>query len=224
MINNLEVSIILGAFEFAGILTAFFHPFIIKKLGKKTCIVICYITLTVCPIFLALLYRCDPKGTYQNPESTPNYKIFYAISFIVRFIQGTADALLITCILSTISQAYQDNKLLYLGYCETSIAAGLMIGPSIGSALYGSVGYEANFYIISAIFFLTLISIIVLFPKKIIIQEEESKNDNETDPTKLLGNNINFKNILCNYKVYMCYFSFFYTLFCLSSFCNYLPI
>ena len=62
-INNLEVSIMLGAFEFAGILTAFFHPFIINKLGKKSCIVSCYIALTICPIILSLLYRCDPKGT-----------------------------------------------------------------------------------------------------------------------------------------------------------------
>ena len=114
--------------------------------------------------------------------------------------------------------------MLYLGYCETSIAIGLMIGPSIGSALYSSVGYEVNFYIISVIFFLTLISIIFLFPNKILIQEEETKNTIEDDPSKLIGNNINFRNILCNYKVYMCYFSFLYTLFCLGSFCNYLPI
>ena len=99
-----------------------------------------------------------------------------------------------------------------------------MIGPSIGSALYGSVGYEANFYVISGIFLITLIAIIFLLPNKMTIQEEDKEITTEDDPKKLIGKNINFRNILCNYKVYMCYFSFLYTLFCLSSFCNYLPI
>ena len=39
-----------------------FLPPVPKKIRQKICIVSCYITLTICPIILSLLYRCDPKG------------------------------------------------------------------------------------------------------------------------------------------------------------------
>jgi len=61
--------------------------------------------------------------------------------------------------------------MIYLGYFEASCSIGLMIGPMIGSALYGSFGYETNFYFVSGIFFFQLILIYFLFPDTSINQE-----------------------------------------------------
>ena len=55
--------------------------------------------------------------------------------------------------------------MIYLGYFEASCSIGLTIGPLIGSALYGSIGYESNFYLVSGIFFFQLILIYFLFPE-----------------------------------------------------------
>ena len=69
--------------------------------------------------------------------------------------------------------------MLYLGYCETSVASGLMIGPSIGSALYGSVGYEANFYVISGIFLITLQTLCLMLRNFALKQEKTARSYNQ---------------------------------------------
>ena len=77
----------------AGILTFLFHPFLINKFDKRKCVIGSYSVLIITPIILALLYRCDPEGNKDHPESTPNWKIFFAFAFIARFLQGIADSL-----------------------------------------------------------------------------------------------------------------------------------
>jgi len=52
---------------------------------------------------LSALYRCDPSGNKDQPESTPNWRVFFAFTFITRFLQGTADSLFVTCGQSTIA-------------------------------------------------------------------------------------------------------------------------
>ena len=89
-----------------------------------------YFILIVIPIILGLTYYLDPNG------SNSNWKIFFAITFICRFLQGASDAMLITCTNSIIAITFMEDKIVYMGYVESSISVGLIFGPPIGSLIY----------------------------------------------------------------------------------------
>jgi len=44
------------------------------------------------------------------------------------------------------------------------------------------------------------------------------------DPNKLEGDNVNFKNILCNYKILMAFGKLMISMYCVSFFINNLPL
>ena len=135
-ISNFETSIIGSAFELAGVLTVQINPYFIGKYGKKNSILFSYFILFLFPIAQGLAYLLDPNGSPNDPDSTPNWKIFFAISFISRFFQGASDAMLITCFNSIIALTFKEEKMTYMGYVESSINVGLIFGPPIGSLIY----------------------------------------------------------------------------------------
>ncbi len=49
--------------------------------------------------------------------------------------------MLITCINSIIAITFKENKMVYMGYVESSISVGLIFGPPIGSFIYTEFGY-----------------------------------------------------------------------------------
>jgi len=91
-----------------------------------------YLVLIIIPIILGLTNYLDPNES----DSTPNWKIFFAVSFICRFIQGASDAMLITCTNSIIAITFMEDKMVYMGYVESAISVGLIFGPPMGSLIY----------------------------------------------------------------------------------------
>lgn len=77
---------------------------------------------------------------------TSQWKTFYAISAATRFLQGFGDAIVITTTFSMVGSNFTDEKEKYFGLLEASVGLGLVIGPPLGSALYGYFGYEWAFY------------------------------------------------------------------------------
>jgi MFS family permease len=55
----------------------------------------------------------------------------------------------------------------YMGYCEASVGVGLMIGPVLGSLVYGFVGYEKTFYVFGAVIGLGLLTVSILLPRRL---------------------------------------------------------
>jgi len=44
--------------------------------------------------------------------------------------------MLITCVNSIIALTFKEEKMIYMGYVESSISVGLIFGPPIGSLIY----------------------------------------------------------------------------------------
>ena len=119
-----------------------------------------YLILLIISIILGLTNYLDPNET----DSTPNWKIFFAITFICRFIQGASDAMLITCTNSIIAITFMEEKMVYMGYIESAISFGLIFGPLMGSFIYTWLGYSFCFYFVSFVFSLTFISCFFIMP------------------------------------------------------------
>ena len=75
-------------------------------------------------------------------------------------------------------------------------------------------------------FFIPLVLFTIFLPKS-IDNSNSNKTDNEKkefDPNKLEGDNVTFRNIICNYKMVMVYGKLMISMFCVSFFSNNLPL
>lgn len=71
---------------------------------------------------------------------------------------------------SLIASQYPLEKAEYIGILEAATGFGLMIGPPIGSFMYGFFQYAWAFYIFSIIIFIVIILQVVLIPSKLNIK------------------------------------------------------
>jgi MFS family permease len=55
----------------------------------------------------------------------------------------------------------------YMGYCESAVGVGLMIGPVLGSAVFGFAGYEKTFYVFGTVIGIGLITVFFLLPSRL---------------------------------------------------------
>ena len=65
------------------------------------------------------------------------------------------------------SQNYRENKAQYIAYIEAASGLGLIIGPPMGSAIYGVLGYGWAFYSFSILAALNLMQVCYFIPNKI---------------------------------------------------------
>ena len=107
-----------------------------------------------------------------------------ALALVIRFIQGLGDSfvstagenkflfliflILITFLAySLVTIEFPTKREEYMGYCESAVGVGLMIGPVLGSLVYGFAGYEKTFYVFGSVIGLGLIAVFILLPKRL---------------------------------------------------------
>ena len=64
-----------------------------------------------------------------------------------------------------------------MGYCESAVGVGLMIGPVLGSLVYGFCGYEKTFYVFGTVIGLGLVAVFILLPSRLNHVNTEPKSD-----------------------------------------------
>lgn len=126
-INTTMVAIILCAFEVSAVLSTPIHAITISKMGRKNAMIIGLIAVILATYMLGFL-------AYFKKDQ---WLEFYLLAILARLIQGYGDSLAITTIFSVVSSAYPDNKAKYISMLEAAGGLGLMIGPPIGSIIYG---------------------------------------------------------------------------------------
>ena len=55
----------------------------------------------------------------------------------------------------------------YVGYCQSACGIGLMVGPVLGSMIYGSLGYENTFFVFSGMLFVSCIFVFFILPARL---------------------------------------------------------
>ena len=92
------VSVCMGAFEFAGIITSPINASMISKIGRKTSLIIGFILIALSTFSLGAL------SYIPNTE----WRTFYYGSMVTRFIQGYGDGLVVTTCFSLIGSNFAD--------------------------------------------------------------------------------------------------------------------
>ena len=107
---------------------------------------------------------------------------FLVLALIIRFIQGLGDSFVSTAGMnlfpflnikysylaySLVTIEFPDKREEYMGYCESAVGVGLMIGPVLGSFIFGLCGYEKTFYVFGTIIGIGLIVVFFLLPPRL---------------------------------------------------------
>ena len=100
------------------------------------------------------------------------WKTFYICSVVDRFIMGYADSLILTTSVSLLGSNFSDQKAKYFGLMEAACGLGLILGPPIGSLMYGYFGFQGAFYVFSIVILINLIVCIFLLPNKLNFTRE----------------------------------------------------
>lgn len=78
---------------------------------------------------------------------------------------------------SIVSIEFPHQREVYIGYCQTAVGLGLLMGPVIGTSIYGLVGYEFTFYILAGVLSLSFLTAIFLLPNRINKYKNDKPNE-----------------------------------------------
>lgn len=92
---------------------------------------------------------------------------FFYFAMVLRFLQGLGDALVSTAGYSIITIENPPKKDSYIGYCQSAIGIGLMLGPIIGQSLYVVLNFEMTFYTFGVVFALSMGVLMIVIPNHI---------------------------------------------------------
>ena len=82
-----------------------------------------------------------------------------------------------TCSFALVNQTFVEDRVRYLGYIKASTGLGLMLGPSLGSLIYGFFGYAITFYFFSVFIFLAIVLQTILIPNSVNKPKDEEMEE-----------------------------------------------
>jgi len=78
---------------------------------------------------------------------------------------------------SIVTIEFPNQREVYIGYCQTSVGLGLLMGPVIGTTIYKFAKYELTFYILGAVLICSLGVAIWLLPNRINKYTNDKPNE-----------------------------------------------
>ena len=113
----------------------------------------------------------------DNDPNKSNSKLFFGLSLLVRFIQGMGDSMVATSAYSIVSIEFPESREVYIGYCQTAVGLGLLLGPVIGTSIFNFAGYEGTFYVLAGILGASLTIAFFLLPGRINKYKNDKPNE-----------------------------------------------
>ncbi|KAA0203699.1 hypothetical protein HAZT_HAZT007212 [Hyalella azteca] len=128
-----QYGFVFGVFELVVFLVSPLYGEFISKIGAKFLFNAgIFITGSTCILF----------GNLSHVQDT---KAFLTLSFIVRIVEALGYAGFLTAAFSIIAKEFSDNVSVTFAALETCFGVGLIVGPTIGGALYELGGYTLPF-------------------------------------------------------------------------------
>ncbi len=136
-----------------------------------------YILCIAATVGFGLCANILPKQTKLNPTDDSGSKLFFGLSIVIRFFQGVGDSMVATSAYSIVSIEFPHQREVYIGYCQTAVGLGLLMGPVIGTSIYGAVGYQKTFYILAGILAASFLTAIFMLPNRINKYKNDKPNE-----------------------------------------------
>ncbi|XP_056001783.1 MFS-type transporter SLC18B1-like [Ostrea edulis] len=91
-------------------------------------------------------------------DKSPDGMTYIVMCFLCRTIEAFGCAMLLTASFAIVANVFPDNVATVLGMLQTSSGLGVIVGPSVGGALYEVGGFGLPFFVVGSI---TMLNVIV---------------------------------------------------------------
>jgi len=173
-IRELWIGIVLSSLAVGNILGTLVVNQLTKNFTKKRILVVNTILL----VFVV--------GGFGVVDLSSNNTLFIAVSLIFRMVQGIEFGInvIILSTMTTMMYPCEKEMIEKISSLNIWIQLGFMAGPILGSIMYNLFGYIWMFVILAALLLISLILLLVFFPKDETIFEPSSSSALNTDSDK----------------------------------------
>lgn len=147
-----EYGLVFGIFELVVFLVSPVYGQNLNKIGPKFLFNGGIFTVGSCAILFGLLDKVE--GHYP----------FIVLSFLIRIIEAMGNAAFLTASFAIIAKEFPDNVATTFASLETFFGLGLIVGPTVGGALYEVGGYTTPFAVMGLALFLSAIMTAFVLP------------------------------------------------------------
>ncbi|KAK6644831.1 hypothetical protein RUM43_001104 [Polyplax serrata] len=147
-----EYGLVFGVFELVVFIISPIYGKHLNKIGPKLMFNGGIFTVGVCAIVFGMLDKIE--GRYP----------FISLSFVVRIVEAMGNAAFLTASFAIIAKEFPNNVATTFASLETFFGLGLIVGPTVGGALYQIGGYITPFAVLGSVLFMSAIMTAFLLP------------------------------------------------------------
>ncbi|CAB3221001.1 unnamed protein product [Arctia plantaginis] len=148
-----EYGLVFGVFELVVFIVSPFYGAHLNKLGMKLLFNGGILTTGTCAILFGMLDKVE------------GHVPFITLSFIIRIIEAMGNAAFLTASFAIIAKEFPNNVATMFASLETFFGLGLIVGPTLGGALYAAGGYTLPFAVLGSALFCAAVMSCIVLPK-----------------------------------------------------------
>ncbi|XP_049887797.1 MFS-type transporter SLC18B1-like isoform X2 [Pectinophora gossypiella] len=146
-----EYGLVFGVFELVVFLISPVYGSHLNRIGPKLLFNAGILTTGTCAILFGLLDKVE------------GHIPFITLSFVIRIVEALGNAAFLTASFAIIAKEFPNNVATMFASLETFFGLGLIVGPTLGGALYSIGGYTLPFAVLgSALFCAAIMSCLAL--------------------------------------------------------------
>ncbi|XP_034938176.1 MFS-type transporter SLC18B1-like [Chelonus insularis] len=170
-----EYGLVFGIFELIVFLISPVYGQNLNRVGPKLLFNGGILTTGTCAIFFGLLDRVE--GHYP----------FIVLSFVIRIVEALGNAAFLTASFAIIAKEFPENVATTFASLETFFGFGLIVGPTMGGALYQAGGYTMPFAVLGSALIITAIATAFVLPVHNDLDQESQHFGGYTSVLKIPG-------------------------------------
>ncbi|XP_035430660.1 MFS-type transporter SLC18B1-like isoform X2 [Spodoptera frugiperda] len=148
-----EFGLVFGVFELVVFLVSPIYGAHLNKLGPKLLFNGGILTTGTCAILFGMLDKVE------------GHVPFITLSFIIRIVEAMGNAAFLTASFAIIAKEFPNNVATMFASLETFFGLGLIVGPTLGGALYDFGGYSLPFAVLGSALFCAAVMSCLVLPK-----------------------------------------------------------
>lgn len=158
-----EYGFVFGVFELVVFLISPFYGQHLNRIGPKYLFNGGIFTTGICAILFGCLHLVE--GHYP----------FIILSFVIRIVEAMGNAAFLTASFAIIAMEFPDNVATTFASLETFFGLGLIVGPTVGGALYQWGNFMTPFVVLGFMLFLSALMTMFVLP-----DHQEREPDEQT--------------------------------------------
>ncbi|EEB18798.1 Chromaffin granule amine transporter, putative [Pediculus humanus corporis] len=147
-----EYGLVFGIFELVVFIISPIYGKHLNRIGPKLLFNGGIFTVGICAILFGLLDRIQGRHS------------FITLSFLIRIVEAMGNAAFLTASFAIIAKEFPNNVATTFASLETFFGLGLIVGPTVGGALYQIGGYTTPFAVLGSCLFLSAIMTSFILP------------------------------------------------------------